>query len=219
MGRLSTQLEWVRPPLQARSQESLDRILDAAEEVVAEKGFEQATVAEIVRRAKSSVGAFYARFREKDALLGCLHDRFRDEAIATTDAVLDPERWRGASIAEILRETIPLLVEAYRDRRGLMRAFIRRASVDPVFAEKCVPVSRHLCERLSALILARSDEINHADPHLATEFSLQIIINTLDALSIYDQGLFGGIPLDDSRLGDELTRVVVSYLGVEESGA
>lgn len=217
MTRAPSQLQWVRPPLQARSQESFERILDAAEAVVTEKGFAQATIAEIVRRAKSSVGAFYARFHEKDGLLVCLHDRFRDEAIATTDAVLDPERWQDSPIAEILSDTIPFLVEAYRQRRGLLRAFIMRASVDPAFAERCIPVNRHLTERLGALLLARRDEIGHPDPELAIDISLQIMISTLDELTLYDQVLWGGIPLSDERLPIELTRVVLSYLGVQAS--
>ncbi|HEY1598537.1 MAG TPA: helix-turn-helix domain-containing protein, partial [Pirellulales bacterium] len=73
MNRLLAKVEWVRPPRQTRSQETLERLLDAAEEVFAEKGFESATVAEVVRRAKSSVGAMYARFTDKNALLSCLH--------------------------------------------------------------------------------------------------------------------------------------------------
>ena len=70
------QLEWVRRPMQERSQRTLERILSAAETLILEVGFEGATVAEIVRRADSSVGAFYTRFKDKDALLRCLIDRF-----------------------------------------------------------------------------------------------------------------------------------------------
>ena len=68
-------LHWVRPPQQARSQETLNRLLDAAEQLVAEKGFDDTPVAEVARRAGSSVGAFYSRFREKTKawvnLIGC----------------------------------------------------------------------------------------------------------------------------------------------------
>ena len=63
------ELVWVRPPQQARSQLTLSRILDATEAILAEKSWEDAGVAEIARRAGSSVGAFYSRFRDKDALL------------------------------------------------------------------------------------------------------------------------------------------------------
>jgi AcrR family transcriptional regulator len=87
-----TKVEWVRPTHQVRSQETLERILEAAEEIVAEKGFDNATVSEIVRRAKSSVGAMYARFNDKDSLLVCLHQRFCEQALATTQAALEDRK-------------------------------------------------------------------------------------------------------------------------------
>ena len=95
-------LRWVRPPQQARSQQTLDRLLDAAEALAAEKGFDDTTVAEVARRAGSSVGAFYTRFKDKDGLLHALYDRYYEQAIATADDALDPARWEGAGIAEIV---------------------------------------------------------------------------------------------------------------------
>jgi AcrR family transcriptional regulator len=103
-------LVWVRPPQQARSQLTLSRILDASETLLAEKSWEDAGVAEIARRAGSSVGAFYSRFRDKDALLVALHERFVEEAFATSVAALEETRWTGASICEIVRELVAFQV-------------------------------------------------------------------------------------------------------------
>ena len=130
MARRERTLQWVRPPQQARSQETLDRILEAAGTLVSEKGFEDATVGDIVRRAGSSVGAFYARFRDKEGLLYALSDRYLAEATATADDALDPERWEGASVAEIIAEVVRFLVVSYRERAGLMRAFVVRNHTD-----------------------------------------------------------------------------------------
>ena len=115
--RATPDLRWVRAPQQARSQETLDRILDAAESLVTEKGFEDATVAEVARRAGSSVGAFYARFRDKTGLLYALYDRYLEQAMATADVALDPERWQGTAIPDLLRSVVRFLVEVYRERQ------------------------------------------------------------------------------------------------------
>jgi AcrR family transcriptional regulator len=120
MPRPAPDLRWVRAPQQARSQETLDRILDAAEALVTEKGFEEATVAEVARRAESSVGAFYARFCDKTGLLYALHDRYFEQAMATADLALDPARWAGTKIPVILRAVVRFLVEVYRERQGLI---------------------------------------------------------------------------------------------------
>ena len=65
-----------RPPQQTRSRETLDRILDAAERVLDEKSFTEATLAEIMERAGVTVGAFYRRFPDKDALLHLLDEQY-----------------------------------------------------------------------------------------------------------------------------------------------
>src|SRR6476661_5331228 len=88
-----------RPPQQTRSQETLDRILDAAERVLDEKTFSEATLAEIMERAGVTVGAFYRRFPDKDALLHLLDERFFAELYERADAITDPQRWSGSSLA------------------------------------------------------------------------------------------------------------------------
>ncbi len=214
----TTSFQWVRPPRQSRSQESLERILDAAEQVISERGFDQATVAEIVRRANSSVGAFYGRFKEKDALLRCLHERFCEEAFATVDAVLDPERWRGESIGQILTETVPFLVDAYRQRGGMFAAFMVRATYDPSFTESWASVGAHLVDRFRTLLLERCDEIDHPNPRLAIEFGLQMMLCTLDEMALFrDVEPAGGLTLFDERLPEQLATMFLRYLGVPHS--
>ena len=65
-----------RPVRQQRSRETLDRLLDAAEAVLAEEGLEAATVPRIADRAGMSVGAVYRRFPDKDAVLRAVYGRF-----------------------------------------------------------------------------------------------------------------------------------------------
>ena len=69
----------VRPPKQARSQQTLERLLVAAETLLAERPWEQIGVAELCAAADASVGAFYARFTDKDALLDLLADAYRTD--------------------------------------------------------------------------------------------------------------------------------------------
>ncbi len=204
---------WVRPPRQARSQETLDRILDAAEQVLAERGFEGASVAEIVRRAQSSVGAFYARFHDKEALLGCLHERFCEEAIATTDVALDPEHWQGASIREILQETIPFLTRVYFERPGLIRSFIIRGGNDEKFRESAERLGRYIAERLINLLAARQDEIRHPEPLAAAQFAFGLTLSALDARVLYgNNAITGHLSADD--FAKELIRMMLTYLGI-----
>jgi AcrR family transcriptional regulator len=208
-------VEWVKPTHQARSQETLERLLDAAEEVVSEKGFDNATVSEIVRRAKSSVGAMYARFNDKDSLLVCLHERFCEQAMATAEVALDASRWEGATIAEVFATAMPFLVNVYHLKRGLVRAFIVRGSSDHQFAERAGRLSRAISERLIALLAARRDEIKHPDPVLAADFGLRMTFDTLDQATLFSDIQRSTIRYSPEQLAEELTRAFLSYLGAE----
>jgi AcrR family transcriptional regulator len=208
-------VEWVKPTHQARSQETLERILDAAEEVISERGFDNATVSEIVRRGKSSVGAMYARFNDKDSLLACLHERFCDQASATTDAALDALRWEGTTIGEIISNVMPFLVHVYHHKRGLIRAFIVRGSTDHQFAERGSSLSRSISEKLIDLFMARRNEIRHPDPVLAVDFALRMTFDTLDQATLFSDIQRSTIKLTPEQLAEELARAFLSYLGVD----
>jgi len=212
-----SELRWLRPPRQARSQETLDRLLDAAEQLVAEKGFADATIAELVRRAGSSVGAFYARFRDKDGLLYALYERYLEQAMATTDAALDPRRWEGASIPEILRAVVPFLVSVYRERQGLIRAFVLRHHVDAEFRARQERLSHRVNDGLSRLLRARAGEIRHPDPARAAPFGLTMTVGTIESVVLFGELRSSGLTLSDEELSAELIRAFLAYLGTSES--
>lgn len=207
------ELHWVRTPRQARSQETLDRILDAAEALVAEKGFEDATVADVARRAGSSVGAFYARFRDKDGLLYALYERYFEQATATADVALDPARWEGASIDEILRSVVRFLVRVYRERTGLIRAFVVRNHMDGEFRARQERLSHYVSERLSRLLLARVAEIRHPNPARAAAFGLTLVVSTIESVVLFGEMRSNALALSDEEMSTELAQAFLAYLG------
>src|SRR5712692_6140240 len=93
--RAARKQQRLHPPQQARSRATLERVLGATQELLAEKRFEETTVVEIVRRAGSSVGSFYARFPDKRSLLARLDRDLFEKGRVQWDALLDPRRWEG----------------------------------------------------------------------------------------------------------------------------
>lgn len=207
-------LQWVRPPQQTRSQETLERLLDAAEALISEKGFEDTPVAAVASRAGSSVGAFYSRFKDKDGLFHALYDRWLEQAMTTTDVNLDPDRWEGASIPELLTAVVAFLVNVYRERGGLIRAFVVRNHADPEFQARRQRLSLHVSERLTALLLARRGEIRHPHPELAARFGVTLLFGTLDSAMLFGDFRSRAESLDDDTLAAELTLAYLAYLGV-----
>jgi AcrR family transcriptional regulator len=71
----------LRPPQQERSRRTLERMLSAALELLEAQGPDALTVTGITRRARTSVGSFYARFDGKEQLLRYLGEATLDEAL------------------------------------------------------------------------------------------------------------------------------------------
>lgn len=208
--------QWIRPAQQARSQQTLERLLDSAEALIADKGFHDVTVADIAARAGGSVGAVYARFRDKKGVLHCLQDRFVKEAYLTTDVAFDPERWEGASIREIVGELIVFLVAIHRERRGVLRELMVGTRSEPPMVERKEGLVAHVSQRLCALLLPRAKRITHADPVAAVGFGLRLVLGTLEQGILFGEGGVFGIPSSDDELAAELTRAFLGYLGVDE---
>src|SRR5262249_14806127 len=145
----------LRPPQQARSRATLHRFLESAIELLGERRFEEASVAEIARRARSSVGAFYARFDGKEALLAYLNERLFEEVQRLWDESLAPERWQGAGAAEIVEAVVARLVDRRRANLGLLRALslYARSHPEPAFTAPARAMNRHVHEKLAELLL------------------------------------------------------------------
>jgi len=207
-------LEWVHAPQQARTRKALGRMLDAAEKLVATKGFAETGIAEIARLSGSSVGGFYRRFRDKQGLLQALHDRFCDEARATADAALDPPRWSGASTAEIMRQFSAFLIQIYREREGAFRAFMLASMTDESVRRRTVELREHIHLRFAALLADRHGELGHPEPEVGSAFAIDMMLATLSQAVQFQQGALG---LADPRLDSELPRAFLAYLGVRDA--
>ncbi len=66
----------VQPAKQDRSRKTQDRILRATEKLLRREQFEAISVRRIVEEAGTSIGSFYARFRDKHALLPVLYAEY-----------------------------------------------------------------------------------------------------------------------------------------------
>jgi AcrR family transcriptional regulator len=206
----------VRPPQQARSRATLHRFLEAAIELLGDRQFEQASVAEIARRARSSVGAFYSRFAGKDALLAHINERLFEEGQRLWDEFLAPERWQERSVAEIVEAVVGRLVERRRANRGLLRALslYARSRPDPAFSSHARAMNRHVHLKLAELLLARPHEIAHRDPEQAIAFGLLMVDGaTREAILFGEAARLPGKP-SDAVLARELAAAWIAYLGI-----
>ncbi len=206
-------LVWMRAPQQARSQATLDRLVDAAESLLDEDTFDQLGVQAICKRANSSVGAFYTRFSDKAALLHVLHERICSEAKQTAGVALDPERWRGVPLAQVIDLMVRFVVAEYRDRRGLRMELVRRNGIDPAFRARSIDVAADTVSRLAMLLAERQAELGDGhDPLRAAEMCNRLLFAVLDQHAIYADTGPAGIVVGDDELVASVRLVLLSFL-------
>lgn len=203
----------VRPPQQRRSSESLERVLRAGEELLAEAGYEGFTVGEVSQRARISVGSVYGRFESKDALVHAIHRRLMGR-MTNADAVgmAAVASATGLSLDEAVRRSVCVFADTLVAERALLRAFMIRGPVDPVIASGGSRASQEAARMFRAVILAHPGEIMHPDAPLAAEVAFRIVYDVLARQIMYGATFESDREVPWDRLLDELTAASVAYL-------
>ena len=174
-------------PQQDRSQKSLERFLNATEELLETTLFDDLSVTDICRKAERSVGAFYARFGDKDGLLQELDERSLGEIKGISARLLEEELPHCANLREATARVAQGLRDIFGSRPGLTRTLIlhsrirrdERVSARQREARAAIPlVIEHL--------LRFSSEIAHPDPAAAIDAALTYALYAMREATLWD---------------------------------
>lgn len=213
MARLLTPM----PPQQARSRETQEALLAAAEHVFAEVGIAPATVAEICERAGVAVGTFYGRFPDKDALLLVWYERFFKRGRVTFERAFSDAMWDGRQADEVIRGWVQSRVLHYRKHRKLLKALLLyvRGRPAPEFKPFAEQLKLPALDRLTTLLSTRRAQWHHRDPHNAIRMAVIITESSVQSVVVFNDSRIEDAPLDDDGLVDELTDAMCAYLRVD----
>ena len=160
-----------------RAEQRVQRLLDAAFELIDEKGTTEFTIQEVVDRAKQSLRGFYQYFEGKDELLFALLEESIDEALTDLREAAGSE---SEPLARLRAFTIrlhewcePIGAKRKRgshDRMPLSEFSMQLALKDPArLAAVMAPVSRMVNELLEAAIA--NGDLEVAEPRRAALLS------------------------------------------------
>ncbi len=206
-------------PKQARSRESLGRLMKAAREILNEKGIEGATVPRVAARAGLSPGSVYRRFPNKDALMRAVILETLETLDAAAASGLTPELAERLSLQAFVEAIVRHRLVSQRKNAKMLRAMLQFILSHPnvAFKKKTAELNARSLQRVTEFLLLKQSEINHPDPRKALPFALRVLGATLQQIIVLD-ALPGVpdplLPRTDDELVEELTRAFLSYLGV-----
>lgn len=167
-----------RAPRQSRGERRIEAILDAAEALFTERGYDATTTNAIAARAHTAIGSLYQFFPNKGAILLAIRERFVAEVRAVLDDSLSQVLASPHLTPEALLDAIlDPLIALHASRAGLVHVFLGPRGYGEV-AEARGALTEELLARLDTLIGGYVPAATPAERRLITE----VIVEATKAL-------------------------------------
>jgi AcrR family transcriptional regulator len=207
----------LRPPKQKRSQESLERVLEASTRLLEENGFDAFTIQDVSQRADVSVGAIYARFGNKESLLRTVH-RHAMESLRPEHAAMAAADGRPDHDAQdVIVSAVRTIAGVFHGNERLLRAFMHLGAVDDEISRRGSEASTDLARQFAATVLAHRDQITHPHPEAAVDVAFRMTYCTLARQVMYGPTFESDRPIDWDELVDEVGSACAAYLLQEQA--
>ncbi len=183
-----------RIPRQARANETVALILEAAAQILEANGIEAFTTNTVAERAGVSIGTLYQYFADKQAILFALG---RQEVQSTLAELRRPEGHQTPE--ERVRYTVRAIINAFRGRMRVRKAVVQAILAQGTGIEAMTPVAAFIADYPRSLIPALTNE---------QVFVLsRALLGTIRAAVLEEQPFFRSRAFED-----ELVRLGASYL-------
>ena len=162
-------------PVQERSRQTMNRILDAAEELLVEQSIDKVGIAEITAKAGVAAGSFYTRFSDKEDLLARLFERYLDE-LRQVAAEIVPQLEQEPLLEIRLETVIAAVTGLFTRRKGVVRSVVMKIRHDAAYQNPEI-MAEFLAfyDLLAKLLIADGQEVTARDAQAAGKFCLQLI--------------------------------------------
>ena len=191
------------PAHQPRSRETRAKILAAAEQEFAEKGYEGARLADIAEAAGCSVGTVYVRFKDKSALFLAIAESFAEDAREGFKDVL--QRTGQMEPNDAIRKFVVGAAQNFRRHKGLFRAIMERGLDNPQALRAMFIVREEFATALQAIL----------KPTGVRNLSLRVRVMTQMVYGFLIAGVLNPhapTDIDDARTLRELGDACVAYI-------
>lgn len=188
-----------RKPRQARAEETVSAILEAAAQILETGGLPTFTTNAVAERAGVSIGTLYQYFADKQALLRAIAEREMTVTLAAVAKALrsDPQ----ASVETRVRAMVHAIVHAFAGRQRARKAVVQAVLLQGNAAEILAPVAAFM-----TATEAQERGLARLSPEQRFVVS-RALMGTIRAAVLEEQPFFKSRSFED-----ELVRLVMSYL-------
>ena len=193
-----------RQPMQARSQERVNQILNVAEQMFIADGYSATTTNAIATQAKVSIGSLYQFFPDKGAIVQALAERYGEQLhqrlieLDRTDLITLP-------LSSYVNRIVDVTNQFFADYPGYYAIFMQVQGTIPELTEIENAADVRFIEDL-AIVLAQYNSELAASDYEAISFVLVKSIGTMLWLSLGQENSFR------QRLVAETKRFALNYL-------
>jgi AcrR family transcriptional regulator len=188
-----------RAPQQQRGERRLAQLLESAASVLAEVGYDAATMTEIADRANASIGTLYQYFPNKSAIVLALRSQYRKE-MEERWAHLDEETTSEMSVLQIAHRLVEVtnrFVEEHPAYFPILDA--------PVKYKRNQEARNRLRERIAKIFRSRKPGMSHEAAYRVANVTVQIVKSMY---KIYAEAT----PKERLELVNEYKLAVAAYL-------
>ena len=154
-------------------------ILDAALGIIEEHGRNGLQVVDVCRRAGCSNGAFYYRYRNREALLRALHAREVERVMHDAAAMFRSLNVRSGDLPSLMRAVVGQCAKWLERYHVLMSTFMQWGADDAEMGNANEAVIGAIKDSFVATLLARRAEFLHPRPARAAESCFYVVFGAM----------------------------------------
>ena len=190
-----------RKPKQARSEETVAVILEAAAQVLLERDYNSTTTNRIAERGGISVGSIYQYFRNKEEIFQGVLNRY---VMATLTAVDELDLSKTESVEDAVKELAMVFQQTWPNGPELLRRLSQAPGLH--FRDVLDQAKQHV------LLFVREflDQRSIRPPVSDLEVSLKLLVDAAEGAFINRNK-----DLEPERFASEIAAIVVGYLRID----
>jgi AcrR family transcriptional regulator len=167
-------------PQRRRGKLRVASLLEAAAEVIAERGYEAATMAEIAARAGSQIGSLYRFFPNKEVLADALIHRYGELVAEAFDKI--EVQITVLTVNDQADALVDFLVELHSETRAIVALLDARSE----WSARRPELRNSAIQRIAQILILRSPQLR---PQTAEDIAVVLLHNmkTMKALT-FEQG-------------------------------